>query len=563
MNTKTNICTSINASHLLICILLLLTLTKTCAQPIPLFYGTSRYGGQHGYGAIFKTNWANNGSGQFLYGITHVYSFDSISGSAPLEIIRGADNVLYGYTYSGGLANAGVVFSLDPATDQFTVLHQFGSTSEKRPLDMLYGADGNLYGLASGGTIGSGVIFKVDLSSGNYSVVHNFENPLLNILIGYGAPGKMIQASNGKLYGTTVTGGNNGVNGGGIIFSFDLTTNVFSELFVFMNNKNCYRPDGIVQGSNTKLYGNTVNGRGIFSYDIQTGVGSILTDTVGYNQLNPADNGLFYLTTATSLHTFNIVDNSVNEVDVSIYPEGYISQIIQASDYKLYGICPAYGPYKGKLFWVDIYQSNSSFNFHEFNSSSIYEEPNCLVEVPTINCNAYFQIYPDAETTGLFYGYNLSTGSNLSYLWNFGDGFSSSSYTPSHVYSQPGVYRVCLTVSNSNGCSDTFCDSSYAYKTNANEMSELIIQSNPLGINEKTVDVQISVYPNPAQSILNINTGYLKFEKATIYNLQGQVMSNIKQVTAQGIDISDLANGYYIIEIVTKDTTVKRSWVKI
>ena len=40
---------------------------------------------------------------------------------------------------------------------------------------------------------------------------------------------------------------------------------------------------------------------------------------------------------------------------------------------------------------------------------------------------------------------------NPTYLWNFGDGTSSSSKSPSHTYNQTGNYTVSLTISNSNG----------------------------------------------------------------------------------------------------------------
>jgi gliding motility-associated-like protein len=49
---------------------------------------------------------------------------------------------------------------------------------------------------------------------------------------------------------------------------------------------------------------------------------------------------------------------------------------------------------------------------------------------------------------------NQSTGiSNPSYLWNFGDGGTSTLANPSHTYTNPGNYSVTLLISNSNGCS--------------------------------------------------------------------------------------------------------------
>lgn len=55
---------------------------------------------------------------------------------------------------------------------------------------------------------------------------------------------------------------------------------------------------------------------------------------------------------------------------------------------------------------------------------------------------------------------NLSTENNgsaiVSYLWDFGDGTYSNTFEPSHAYTNPGVYTVFLTVTNSCNCSDVF-----------------------------------------------------------------------------------------------------------
>jgi PKD repeat protein len=39
-----------------------------------------------------------------------------------------------------------------------------------------------------------------------------------------------------------------------------------------------------------------------------------------------------------------------------------------------------------------------------------------------------------------------NTSFGLSYLWEFGDGTTSTAYNPEHVYALPGLYTVCLTV---------------------------------------------------------------------------------------------------------------------
>ena len=75
-------------------------------------------------------------------------------------------------------------------------------------------------------------------------------------------------------------------------------------------------------------------------------------------------------------------------------------------------------------------------------------------------------VYPDptvsftASTTSFCPGTsvtftNTTTGGvpgPLTYIWNFGDGGSSTAPNPTHVYNTPGLYTVVLTATNAMGC---------------------------------------------------------------------------------------------------------------
>ena len=41
------------------------------------------------------------------------------------------------------------------------------------------------------------------------------------------------------------------------------------------------------------------------------------------------------------------------------------------------------------------------------------------------------------------------------YLWDFGDGTTSSAKNPTHIYSTPGTYTVSLVIATASGCTDT------------------------------------------------------------------------------------------------------------
>ncbi len=49
----------------------------------------------------------------------------------------------------------------------------------------------------------------------------------------------------------------------------------------------------------------------------------------------------------------------------------------------------------------------------------------------------------------------VSSGSILSWSWNFGDGKSSQDTNPVHQYQNPGIYHIILTVKSDQGCSDS------------------------------------------------------------------------------------------------------------
>ncbi len=82
--------------------------------------------------------------------------------------------------------------------------------------------------------------------------------------------------------------------------------------------------------------------------------------------------------------------------------------------------------------------------------SSAYRE----FVVGSINCKAQFETYinPDDLTVQIN---NQSTGNQLSYYWNFGNGETSTSENPVITYSEPGIYWIDLSIENAaNNCSD-------------------------------------------------------------------------------------------------------------
>lgn len=75
-----------------------------------------------------------------------------------------------------------------------------------------------------------------------------------------------------------------------------------------------------------------------------------------------------------------------------------------------------------------------------------------LISRPT----ASFTTLGSAACAGTPYTfYNSSTGKNLTYLWDFGDGTTSTAFGPTHIYVNPGTYTVKLIATDAAGCKDT------------------------------------------------------------------------------------------------------------
>jgi gliding motility-associated-like protein len=58
-------------------------------------------------------------------------------------------------------------------------------------------------------------------------------------------------------------------------------------------------------------------------------------------------------------------------------------------------------------------------------------------------------------------GFTDSSTNAVSWSWNFGDGTSSGQQNPVHVYNNYGSYNVSLTVTNADGCTNTFTRNNY------------------------------------------------------------------------------------------------------
>lgn len=84
-----------------------------------------------------------------------------------------------------------------------------------------------------------------------------------------------------------------------------------------------------------------------------------------------------------------------------------------------------------------------------------------LVEGDGGPCEAYFIVADITMTPDGFVVHfeNLSEadGDIVSVIWNFGDGGVAETYDAEHLYTEAGVYLVCITIATADGCIDEYC----------------------------------------------------------------------------------------------------------
>jgi uncharacterized repeat protein (TIGR03803 family) len=187
-------------------------------------YGTTYSGGAREDGALFKLNL--DGSG---FSVLMSFNRSGDDGISPGGLTREPQSeTFFGVTYTGGISNLGTIFKINSDGNGYGIIHNFnGTTDGSNPNPLLVASDGGLYGTTVfGGRFGSGTVFKLDKTGNAYSVLHDFGSVIqLDPTNIFWPPTndarnpvtKLIEGSNGALYGlTSVSSGFGYALGGGL-----------------------------------------------------------------------------------------------------------------------------------------------------------------------------------------------------------------------------------------------------------------------------------------------------------------------------------------------------------
>ena len=153
----------------------------------------------------------------------------------------------------------------------------------------------------------------------------------------------------------------------------------------------------------------------------------------------------------------------------------------------------------------------------------------------------------NSVNTGLTVDFTDASSGALSWLWDFGDGTTSTLQNPSHTYASDGDYDVKLYIEN-----------------DILSWHETTKTVNPETLSVDTFDkLDFSYYPNPVSNILNVafNENHENI-KVKIFNVIGQLVKQetFKNKSNVTLNIETFASNMYFMTI---ETDTKVSQIKI
>ncbi|MGD0181500.1 MAG: choice-of-anchor tandem repeat GloVer-containing protein [Terriglobales bacterium] len=235
-------------------------------------------------------------------------------------LVQAANGTFYGTTTAGGAfasecggQGCGTVFKITPSGELATLYSfcsQTNCTDGKNPdAALLQAEDGNFYGTTSGGGLGGGTIFKIT-PSGTLTTLYNFCSQS-NCTDGYTPYAALIQATDGNFYGTTYLGGGGGncFYGCGTVFKIT-AGGALTTLHSFSGPDGEGLDAGLVQATNGKLYGTTsgggtkITGTGT-AFSLSMGLGPFVETLIGSGKVGATVIILGTKLTGTTAVSFN------------------------------------------------------------------------------------------------------------------------------------------------------------------------------------------------------------------------------------------------------------------
>jgi PKD repeat protein len=126
--------------------------------------------------------------------------------------------------------------------------------------------------------------------------------------------------------------------------------------------------------------------------------------------------------------------------------------------------------------------------------------------------------------------------------WNFGDGTFSTAFSPSHSYTEPGVYMVSLTSTGASGCA------SFALDTI--EITDIEFSAIPPVLPD---DLRAAVFPNPTGGnfVVHFDLPASQNVRLSLYDLAGRLIKTADYANVQSgsveLDAEGIPDGMYFL----------------
>ena len=197
---------------------------------------------------------------------------------------------------------------------------------------------------------------------------------------------------------------------------------------------------------------------------------------------------------------------------------------------------------------------------------------------PVGNCTASFIIDTVNSQPGNVVVWNTSTpaytpNSAAQYLWDFGDGTTSSQPFPTYTYSGPGTYALCLTLTVPPTGSSASCISNYCDTLKVDSLGNIIQKSTGATIKLNVLDPatisieenelsSFTLYPNPTSDFVNIKLDAISRGEVRVelISINGSKLKSISNEIDSGLntlelDVSNMAAGIYFVKISKNGTS--------
>jgi uncharacterized repeat protein (TIGR03803 family) len=207
-----------------------------------------------GYGTLFRI--ATDGSG---FAVLHFFR-DRDDGAGAFSSMVLSEDTLYGTSFSGGIGDNGTVFRINTDGTGFTVLRRFATHDGDLPKGGLVVAGGKLYGTTYGGGIylpphtsrGCGTVFSMNTDGSSFTTIKHLDTTAW-------WPRARLVLSGDRLYGTTLYGGKPHP-GHGTIFALNTDGSGFEILKNFAGGGDGNSGGADLLLSDGRLFGTSVTG---------------------------------------------------------------------------------------------------------------------------------------------------------------------------------------------------------------------------------------------------------------------------------------------------------------